>query len=643
MKKPSVKTWLPPVSALLITAIIGAGALKRVDKWVQDTLFQRPGVPSGDIIVIGIDEEAFSELGPYYTWDRNVMASALEALASDPENKPAVTAIDVLYAGNTSDQADDRLAQAAADLGNVVTASMAEFGEKIVWEDGRAVSAQTSALINYEQPYDKLRSCTVQGHINAMNDLDGVLRHGLLYVEPGGERVYSMACRTAGIYLEQHGKELQLPPVNDGGHFYVPFTSGPGGYSDGISIAWLIDGKVPPQYWAGKIVLIGPYAAALQDAYFTSVNKSQPMYGVEFQANVIQSILDRHFKNEVSDLVQLLILFLLCTAVMVFYLRMRVLQGGIVCAGLAVCGIGGSVLLYQAGLVLHILWLPAEALALYFVSLAVHYAAAVKERQILALEKERIDAELALAVRIQESSLPKEFPPFPDRKEFDIYASMLPAKEVGGDLYDFFMIDEDHLVMVIADVSGKGVPAALFMMVASALLHHAAMQEKDPAKTLEVVNDQICLRNPEGMFVTVWLGVLEISTGRLTAANAGHEYPAIKNPDGRFELFIDKHGFVVGGMEEIRYRKYEVLLDPGAKLFVYTDGVVEATNSSDELYGKDRMIEALQTREDGTPEEILDTVRRSVMEFTGEAPQFDDLTMLCLHYKGAQTGKLPTA
>ena len=636
MKK--FKTYLVPFAcALLVTVLVGAGVLKRVDKWVQDWLFQHPSVTSKDIVIIGIDDEAFDILGPYNTWDRNIIASALEALASDPEKKPAVTAIDVLYIGNTSQQADDRLAEAAADLGNVVTATVAEFGESVTWdENGHASSIDTSAVIGYEEPFDGLREVSVQGHINAMTDQDGILRHALLYVEPDGEKVYSMASQTARIFMEQRGEELQLPPVNSMGHFYVPFTGKPGAYYDGVSIAWLLQGKVPADYWSGKIVLIGPYAPALQDSYFTSINKGAPMYGVEFQANVIQSLIEGNFKAEAADLPQLVILFLLSFAVMVFFLRLKVLIGEAICAGSVIITFGASVLLYKLGLVVHPLWIPAGIIALNIIALALHYIKAAKERQALALEKERIGAELALATRIQANALPKEFPPFPDRNEFDVYASMTPAKEVGGDLYDFFMKDDDHLVLVIGDVSGKGFPAALFMMLAMTLIHHVAMHEDSPGKILTLVNEEICQRNPEEMFVTVWLGILEISTGKLTAANAGHEYPALKKPDEDFELLKDKHGFVIGGMEGVRYREYEVQLEPGTKIFVYTDGVAEATDSNEVLFGTDRMLEALRSVQDESPEGILDKVRSSVDAFVGKAPQFDDLTMLCLEYTGKE-------
>ena len=254
--------------------------------------------------------------------------------------------------------------------------------------------------------------------------------------------------------------------------------------------------------------------------------------------------------------------------------------------------------------------------------------------QTITAEEERISTELSLATRIQAAMLPHIFPPFPDRPEFDIYATMEPARKVGGDFYDFFLVDDDHLCLVMADVSGKGVPAALFMMVSKIILQSCAMLGKSAAEILTKTNEAICSNNQEEMFVTVWVGILEISTGTLTAANAGHEYPVLKKPDGTFELIKDRHGLVIGGMEGTRYREYQLQMEPGAKLFLYTDGVAEATDAQNQLFGTDRMIEALRRAEDGTPEEILQSVDHAVKEFVGDAPQFDDLTMLCIHYIG---------
>lgn len=245
-------------------------------------------------------------------------------------------------------------------------------------------------------------------------------------------------------------------------------------------------------------------------------------------------------------------------------------------------------------------------------------------------EKERIGAELDVAKNIQASMLPCVFPPFPDRREFDIYASMTPAKEVGGDFYDFFLVDSDHLAIVIADVSGKGIPAALFMMISKTLLKSAAQSGLSPQAVLEKVNEQLCENNEAEMFVTVWLGILEISTGTIRCANAGHEYPAIMRKNGTFELFKDKHGFVLAGMEGTRYREYMLKLNPGDRLFVYTDGVPEATDTNNTLFGVDRMLDVLNKYKNRSCRELLVALHQSVDTFVGNADQFDDITMLCL-------------
>jgi len=247
-------------------------------------------------------------------------------------------------------------------------------------------------------------------------------------------------------------------------------------------------------------------------------------------------------------------------------------------------------------------------------------------------EKEKISAELSVAAQIQESVLPRIFPPFPNRHEFDIYATMTPAKEVGGDFYDFFLIDEDHLGIVMADVSGKGVPASLFMMISKTLIKNQSQFTMSPGKILEAVNNQLCENNEAEMFVTVWLGILTISTGHVVYANAGHEFPAIYRAGGNFELIKERHGFVLGGMEDMHYKESELTLGFNDCLFVYTDGVPEATNASNELFGTDRMIDALNIQPSAEPDILLSNTRRAVDEFVQDAPQFDDLTMLAIRY-----------
>lgn len=255
-------------------------------------------------------------------------------------------------------------------------------------------------------------------------------------------------------------------------------------------------------------------------------------------------------------------------------------------------------------------------------------------------EKERISTELGIASIIQENSIPNIFPAFPERKDFDIYASMTPAKEIGGDFYNFFLIDDDHLAIVIADVSGKGIPAALFMMVTNILISERTHIGGTPGEILTTVNKRICSHNKADMFVTVWLGILEISSGKLTYANAGHDDPAICKNGGLFELVKSKHGIVVGAMEDIQYKDTVIELNKGDKIFLYTDGLPEANDKDNKMFGIDNMLNSLDKFKASSPKEILDGISKDVKDFVGDAPQFDDLTMVCLELKEASNQKL---
>lgn len=249
-------------------------------------------------------------------------------------------------------------------------------------------------------------------------------------------------------------------------------------------------------------------------------------------------------------------------------------------------------------------------------------------------EQERISTEMNLAREIQASALPLVFPPFPEREDIDLYASMTPAKEVGGDFYDFFMINDDHLALVIADVSGKGIPAALFMMVAKALIKNQLMTGLTPAEALANVNQQLCENNESRMFVTVWTAVIELSTGKGMACNAGHENPALRRADGVFELLEYRHNMFVGAVKKARYQNHEFELQPGDCIFVYTDGVPEAVNEEEEMFSEERLCEAMNQRPGAEPEELIRHVHETVNRFAGNAEQFDDITMLCMKYYG---------
>ena len=252
-------------------------------------------------------------------------------------------------------------------------------------------------------------------------------------------------------------------------------------------------------------------------------------------------------------------------------------------------------------------------------------------------EQERMGAELSIATAIQEGTLPKLSPAFPERNEFDIYASMIPAKEVGGDLYDFFMIDDDHLAMVIADVSGKGVSAALFMVIAKTLIQNQAeLGGQDPADVLSHVNAKLMRINKASMFVTTWMAILTISTGELIYVDAGHEYPAIRRNGGSFELIDDVRGLPVAVSGKTKFISDTFVLHPGDTLYVYTDGVPDASNKAGEMFGRERMLEALNEEPDAAPEILDRNVKAKLASFVKDAPQFDDITMLTFRYNGRQ-------
>ena len=254
-------------------------------------------------------------------------------------------------------------------------------------------------------------------------------------------------------------------------------------------------------------------------------------------------------------------------------------------------------------------------------------------------EKERIGAELTLASDIQAHMLPCIFPAFPEYDEFDIYATMTPAKEVGGDFYDFFMTDENHLAVVMADVSGKGVPAALFMVIAKTLIKNYAQMGKEPEEVFNTVNRLLCEGNDAGLFVTSWMGILDLESGVMKYANAGHNPPLVKGADGKFEYLRSKPGFVLAGMDTTRYSQSRITLNPGDRIFLYTDGVTEATDGDGKLYGEERLVSLLNRCQSDSAEEMLRDLKSDIDSFVGSAPQFDDITMLMLDFKKRKTGE----
>ena len=385
-----MKKWIGIIAAVVTTLLIGVfGIINRPDRWAEDALYQRPRALDGSIIVIGIDDKALEEIGPYNTWDRNVMASALEALASDPENRPSVVAIDTLYTGESDPEADARLADAAAELGNVITASFASIGTSVKADANGSLYFDNDSILDYSLPYTQLKEVTTQAHINAMADEDGILRHALLTVEPDEGKVYSMAYTAAKAYADAHGIAVTEPETSANGSFYVSYSALPGGFYDGYSIYDLIEGNMNPDEYADKIVYIGPYAVGLQDTFFTAIDHGKQMYGVEYQANVSNMILDGDYKTEVGKAIQLIALLLICVLAITVFQKTGIRISSAVGAAIIAASLAVSYASYSAGYVLHPLWIPAGVLILYLFSVGLRYARSVIEKQQITRTFER--------------------------------------------------------------------------------------------------------------------------------------------------------------------------------------------------------------------------------------------------------------
>ncbi len=278
-------------------------------------------------------------------------------------------------------------------------------------------------------------------------------------------------------------------------------------------------------------------------------------------------------------------------------------------------------------------WLMFVLLSVVCIEIAKWGRQSVLKQAAISDEQSRVETELEMARKIQKRALPEVFP-LQAQPQFDLAAKMDAAKQVGGDFYDFFSLDRTHLVLMIADVSGKGVPAALFMMAAKLLLDNSIASGKTPGQALEEVNHQLCEKNMENMFVTVWLGILDLESGDMVTANAGHEYPLLCRSGGSFEPVKDRHGFVLGGMDGMKYRETTLHLDPGDILFVYTDGVPEANDENGSQFGMDRMLASLNGVRTKTMQEITDQLKTDIDRFAGQAHQFDDITMLAIRLNG---------
>ena len=366
-----------------LTLLAAVGVMDNLDRTASDAWYQSASSFDGDIVLVGIDQKAIDELGPYSEWGRDVLADAVEYLNASDDCRPAVIALDVLYTGNSTPEADAHLANAAKAYGNVVVGGIAIFEDGFVETENGEFARDHFAISNFEMPYDALREAADIGHVNAMLDTDGILRHHLLKITlPDGQQIPSMALQAANKFQAFYDMpEIETPPLDSNGFWYVPFCGGPESLWESISVADLISGNIPPEYFAGKIVMIGAYAPGLQDSYFTSIDHAQAMYGVEFQANAIQAMLWGNYKKEAGKGMQLFALFILLS-VALYVFRKRSMK---VSTAVWLLSAAGWLLLcklfYQKGILLHLLCFPLSVTILYLANLASNYIRAALERR----------------------------------------------------------------------------------------------------------------------------------------------------------------------------------------------------------------------------------------------------------------------
>lgn len=349
---------------------------------MSDALYQHETYTDGEIVVVGMDQRAVDELGPM-PWSRSVMAQAITYLNSDPQGrKPAVIGIDTLYVGESADPAADaELVKAVRDGENVVVAAAATFGSELQFDGDDFYMAQNQVL-GWDEPYAALREAADIGQINAMEDTDAILRHALLYVDVAGEgRVDSFARVIYEKYCAAKGIQPKDYPRTNQGFYYMPYTTRGGGYYDGISVADLVSESVDPAFFAGKIVLIGPYTVGMQDSYRTSIDHAAPMYGVEFQANAIDAFRNNFYPREDSERVQYVLLFVICFGMLLFFYDRRVISAalaeiGVVLLWLVICFIA-----YRSGFILHVIWVPLFVTVLFVASVALNYIRAAREKR----------------------------------------------------------------------------------------------------------------------------------------------------------------------------------------------------------------------------------------------------------------------
>lgn len=407
-KLPAWRTILAGlVAALFFAGICASNIMYAQNCYVSDALYQKAQPVDGEIVLINIDQRSLEELGPFPTWGRALMGDVINTLNQDPGMAPAVTALDVLYVGGSDDpEGDAYLAEACANSTPVVVACAGTFGSQLVENEDGSYSMDPYSLIAFDEPYEALKAATWQGHINSMFDEDGILRHGIWQIDlPNGEEIPSFHRKIYELYCEQTGQEaVTVPPTDSDYRYYIPFRGMPGAYSDGYSVIDLLNGAIDPSAYAGKIVLIGPYAAGMQDDFATAIDHAGKMYGIEYQANMLDALIHGTTKREAGRMPQVLAVFL-ATFLWTLLFSKRSLRTIILGWAATVAGyIGICLAAYNQGIVLSPLYIPLAVTVLFVGSIAFGYLRAALEKRRVTATFQRYVAPEIVAELLKEGS-----------------------------------------------------------------------------------------------------------------------------------------------------------------------------------------------------------------------------------------------
>ncbi|MCK5232023.1 MAG: CHASE2 domain-containing protein [Desulfobulbaceae bacterium] len=493
------------------------------------------------------------------------------------------------------------------------------------------------------------------GFLNVSPDNDGVIRRVPLLMR-FQDRIYPSlalasvmkALGTNSIYLNISSLGLEslrlgttVVPIDAAANLLVRYRGGSRSF-DYISAADLLNGRIDLKRIAGRVVFVGTSAAGLKDTVTTPLSTLYP--GVEVHASVADNILNQQFLERPAwtTVAELILIFVAGTLISIIMAWSRPLTALLYLAIEATLFWFGGLWSLHLNNVYVSQFYPLLALAGNYSFLNIlKLRLAEKRASQRNREMQRIESELNVARDIQMGFLPKTFPPFPEHKEFDIFASLIPAREVGGDLFDFFFIDADHLCFSLGDVSDKGVPAALFMATTRTLVKTSAKYCPSPAEMMTRINDALCQDNPESMFVTLVIGVLNIRTGKIIYVNGGHNPPLLIGKDGDVSYKRDKSGPMVGAMAEIPYKEISFTLAPENAIFLYTDGVTEAMNENDEQFSDKRLLQEVTALQAQPVEKVISEIFKKVRKHAGARSQSDDITMLMIRYNTPAVKKQP--